>query len=273
MKKHIVFSLACFVLFSCFSAYAQTSLNSILSDDVAEELLKNGKIEYSSYMKEYTPKLFLNKAQLGEKTASYWEESGKTQKPVFYFEGIYLTKKAVATEKGKDMEEITKNVRALSTLAGVEYYSNTRKKMRILYEESYAVNNPEERKRIEDPVNEEPNGQVIYSEQKDSTFGKFLYKYTYFQRDNELLIRITNVDNLTFAGIKIIKPENMMTSILLYDLGDYYLTYTLIKVDVISVSIIENKMTKSFQARAEAMFSWLLTVFDKIDEKNLKGLN
>ena len=259
MKKHIVFSLACFVLVGCFSAYAQTSLNSILSDDVAEELLKNGKIEYSSYMKEYTPKLFLNKAQLGEKTASYWEESGKTQKPVFYFEGIYLTKKAVATEKGKDMEEITKNVRALSTLAGV-------------YEESYAVNNPEERKRIEDPVNEEPNGQVIYSEQKDSTFGKFLYKYTYFQRDNELLIRITNVDNLTFAGIKIIKPENMMTSILLYDLGDYYLTYTLIKVDVISVSIIENKMTKSFQARAEAMFSWLLTVFDKIDEKNLKGL-
>jgi hypothetical protein len=32
-------------------------------------------------------------------------------------------------------------------------------------------------------------------------------------------------------------------------------------------------MTKSFAARAEAMFSWLLTVFDKIDEKNLKGLN
>ena len=64
----------------------------------------------------------------------------------------------------------------------------------------------------------------------------------------------------------------MMTSILLYDLGDYYLTYTLIKVDVISVSLLENKMTKSFAARAEAMFSWLLTVFDRIDEKNLKGL-
>ncbi len=275
MKRHIVLSLfaACFVLFQCFSVYAQTSLNTILSDDVAEELLKNGKIEYSSYMKEYTPKLFLNNAQLGEKTASYWEESGKTQTPVFYFEGIYLTKKAVPTEKGKDMEEITRSVRALSTLEGVEYYSNTRKKMRILYEESYAVNNPEERKRIDDPVDENPEGQVIYSLQKDSTFGRFLYKYTYFQRDNELLIRITNVDNLSFAGIKIIKPENMMTSILLYDLGDYYLTYTLIKVDVISVSIIENKMTKSFAARAEAMFSWLLTVFDKIDEKNLNGLN
>ena len=271
MKKHIVVSLACFVLFQCF-AYAQTSLNSILSDDVAEELLKNGKIEYSAYMKEYTPKLFLNKAQLGEKTATYWEESGKTQTPVFYFEGIYLTKKAVPTEVGKDMDEITKSVRALSTLEGVEYYSNTRKKMRVLYEESYAVNNPEERKRIEDPVNEDPNGQVIYSEQKDSTFGKFLYQYTYFQKDNELLIRITNYDTLSFAGIKIIKPENMMTSILLYDLGDYYLTYTLIKVDVISVSLLENKMTKSFAARAEAMFSWLLTVFDRIDEKNLKGL-
>ena len=64
----------------------------------------------------------------------------------------------------------------------------------------------------------------------------------------------------------------MMTSILIYDLGDYYVTYTLIKVDVISVSIIENKMKKSFAARAEAMFSWLLTVFDKIDEKNLNGL-
>ena len=99
MKKHIVFILACFVIFGCFSAYAQTSLNSILSDDVAEELLKNGKIEYSSYMKEYTPKLFLNNAQLGEKTASYWEESGKTQKPVFYFEGIYLTKKSCCYRK------------------------------------------------------------------------------------------------------------------------------------------------------------------------------
>lgn len=274
MKRYIGFSLfsACFVLLSCFCVYAQTSLNDILSDEIAEELLKNGKIEHSSYMKEYTPCLGLKNTELGEKTATYWEESGKTTEPVFYYEGIYLTKKKAATEKGANIDELSNHVRALSTLEGVEYYSNTRKKMRILYEESYAVNNPEERLRIDDPVDENPDGQVIYSIQKDSTFGKFLYKYSYFKRGNELLIRITNLDNLSFAGIKIIKPENMMTSILIYDLGDYYVTYTLIKVDVISVSIIENKMKKSFAARAEAMFSWLLTVFDKIDEKNLNGL-
>jgi len=274
VKKHIAFKLflACSVMLPCINAHAQTSLNTILPENIAEELLKNGKIEYSSYMEEYTPSLFLLNTELGDKTTSYWEESGKTQEPVFYFEGIYLTKKNPETEKGKNIEEIAKNVRALSTLEGVEYYSNTRKKMRILYEESYSVNNPEERKRIEDPVDENPDGQVIYSIQRDSTFGKFLYKYSYFLKDNELLIRITNIDNLTFAGLKIIKPENMMTSIHLYDLGDYYVTYTIIKVDVISVSIIENKMKKSFKARAEAMFSWLLTVFDKIDDANQKEL-
>ena len=92
------------------------------------------------------------------------------------------------------------------------------------------------------------------------------------QNKNEMLINITNIDSLSLLGVKIIKPENMVSTILVYDTGDYYVTYALVEVDIMSVSIIENKMKKSFEARTEALFTWLLSVFSEIDEKNLKAL-
>lgn len=275
-QKNAKFYSTCFMLLFSFNALAnvevKSSLEKILSDEIANELLKNGKIEKSSYIKEYTPHLFLD-SELGREVPNYWKLSGKTQEPVFYFEGLYLTKKTPSTNPGKNIQEVSKNVRSISTLEGVEYYSNSRKKMRILYEESFAVNNPNERMRISDPIEKNADNQVIYALQRDSTFGRFLYKYSYKQKKNEMLINITNIDNLTLAGIKIIKPENMVSSIIVYDLGDYFVTYTLIEVDVISVSVIENKMKKSFAARAEALFAWLSSVFDKIDKMNSTELS
>lgn len=270
-KYFVKLFFVCALLVFALNASAQTELNELLPAEVAEELLANGKIECSSYMKEYTPHLFLN-TELGKECTKFWGKTERTKDPVFYFEALFLTKKEPSTEEGTNIADISKRVRSLSSLEGLEYYSNTKKKMRVLYEESYSVISPEDRTRIEDPVNEDANGQVIYSLQKDSTFGKFLYQYSYLQNKNEMLINITNIDSLSLLGVKIIKPENMVSTILVYDTGDYYVTYALVEVDIMSVSIIENKMKKSFEARTEALFTWLLSVFSEIDEKNLKAL-
>ncbi|MCQ2594380.1 MAG: hypothetical protein MJ196_03870 [Treponemataceae bacterium] len=243
------------------------SLQQLLSSQTAAELLKTGKIERTIYMEDYTPQLF-PKTALGVEASRIWENSGKSKKPVFYHEGLYLTKKECPTKAGANLDRLSKVVRAISSLEGIEYYSNTRKRMRILYEESYAVDGPASKNRIADPTEGSADGAEIYAVQKDSTFGRFVYKYSYQQNETEVLSKVANIDPLSLMGIKIINPDDLLISLLVSDLGDYYLVYTLIETDVISMSMIENKLKLSFAARADALYGWLSKVFVEIDEEN-----
>lgn len=265
--KKLSFILAFFVI--CSFCFAQSkSLEQLFSSKIVEELLKNEKIERTIYMEDYTPQLF-PKTPLGIEASKIWENSGKNTKPVFYHEGLYLTKKNCPTEPGKNLEKLSKVVRSISSLEGIEYYSNTRKRMRILYEESYAIDSPKTKQKIADPIEGSADGAEIYALQKDSTFGRFVYKYSYQQNQTEVLSKVSNIDPLSLMGIKIINPDELLISLLVSDLGDYYLVYTLIETDVVSMSMIENKLKRSFAARADALYGWLSKVFVEIDNENL----
>ena len=253
----------------CSFCFAESkSLEQLFSTQIVEELLKNEKIERTIYMEEYTPQLF-PKTPLGIEASKIWENSGKNTKPVFYHEGLYLTKKNCPTKPGQNLDKLSKVVRSISSLEGIEYYSNTRKRMRILYEESYAIDDPKTKQKIADPIEGSADGAEIYALQKDSTFGRFVYKYSYQQNQTEVLSKVSNIDPLTLLGVKIINPDELLISLLVSDLGDYYLVYTLIETDVVSMSMIENKLKRSFAARADALYGWLSKVFVEIDNENL----
>ena len=64
-------------------------------------------------------------------------------------------------------------MRSVSTLQGLEYYSASRDEMRLLFEESWAVEDEDSKEPLPDPlVSAIPAEDSIYVHQKDKSFGK-----------------------------------------------------------------------------------------------------
>lgn len=269
MKKYL-FVLALFA--SAFFAFAQQSLETLLSADVVKTLRDKGSIQNVVYGEPYTPHLYPD-TDLAKATATRWQTSGKTNEPTFSYEALFLLQKQNPTEAGADIEQISKIMRSISKLEGIQYYSNSRKKYREMYKLSYCIDAPDTKVKIADPIDGSADGLSIYALQEDSTFGKFVYQYNFRQTENELMVNSCNIDALSLIGIKIIKPNDFHYSILLHDAGDAIMMYALIQTDVISLSMIEEKLKVSFAARVEALKDWFYGEYRKIDENRLGNVN
>ena len=225
-------AIICLFLFAGFLfAEENLSLDDIFSNDIAEELRTEKKIEKTVYMEDYEPSLF-PKTAIGNTMPALWENSGKTTKPVFYYEALKFFEKNNPTEVGAEIDEISAILRSISSLEGMEYYSPSRKKMRTLYEESYVIASPEDKTKVRDPVEGSADGLSLYAIQKDLTFGRYIYKYDYKENKNEVLTICSNYETIRFVGIPIIQPGDLIISIEIVDLGDSMVLYALVESDV-----------------------------------------
>lgn len=258
-------AVLCVLLFDFSLLVAEKlTLEDIFSADVAEELRNEKKIEKTVYMEEYEPNL-VPKTAIGKTLPSLWADSGKTSKPVFYYEALKYYEKKTPTEAGAEIDDISVILRSISSLEGMEYYSPSRKKMRTLYDESYVIASPEDKTKVPDPIEGSADGVSLYAIQKDLTFGRYVYKYDYRQNEKEVLTICSNYDAIRFLGIPIIKSEDLIITIDIVDLGDSMVLYALVESDVASVSMIENKLKKSFAARVEALSIWFEEMYSKLN--------
>ncbi len=264
MTRKLIAVICLFLLAGCLFAEGNLSLSDIFSADIVEQLQSEKKIEKTVYMEEYEPSLF-PKTALGTTVPSLWEKSGKTTKPVFYYEALTIFEKKNPTEVGAEIKDISVIMRSISSLEGMEYYSPSRKKMRTLYDESYVIASPEDKTKIPDPVEGSADGLSLYAVQKDLTFGRYIYEYNYKENQNEVLTICSNYDAIRFLGIPIIKADNLIISTEILDLGDTMVMYALVEADVASVSLIENKLKKSFAARVEALSTWFAEMYSKLN--------
>jgi hypothetical protein len=135
--------------------------------------------------------------------------------------------------------------------------------MRTLYEKSYAVDGSETRKRIEDPVDGSADGQTVLAIQKDLTFGEYLYQYDYRETENTVAFYSKNRETLSYAIFDLIDPEALRTSLVVYDMGDYLLIYNLTRVSFTAIPGMESKIKASFTTRAEAVYKWFISEYEK----------
>lgn len=262
MKYFFIF----FLTFLCFTLSSQgdASLIEKLAEIVphqARELVKNEKvlcIKYGDY-KEGDDILF-NSTLL-----SRIQKESKLKNAIFDLQALYFFKKG-----GKDKtKNILKILSSVSELKGLQYYSSSRKKNRLLYKDSYAVSRVEVKKnkfkytRIKDPIDKIKDGNSIFVLQKDSTFGKNIYEYRYFQEENGTACVIGNVEPIYYYSFKLIEKQEFTTLLLIYDLGDYILIYANTKANIKKVLGIEQKIKNSFLNRLEAVCSWFLEKYNE----------
>ena len=233
----------CFMVLGFFCLISHAFSTNALSEEVFDELRRKGQIQNTFYKESFEPAL-TPKTPLAQKLRDNFL---KRKTPAFVCESLYLVEKA-------DFSRSSVALRSFSALKNLEYYSHSKKKMRTLYSDCYAVDG--KKKPLPDPVEGNCDGKTFNVIMNDSTFGKHLYEYKFYENEAEVAFESKNMDSFFLAIVKVLGAEKMTVSLSAVDMGDDVLLYVLFGVDFFATKSIEDTLTASFLARINVLYDW-----------------
>ena len=146
---------------------------------------------------------------------------------------------------------------SIKTMKGIEYYSQSRKKMRTLFTESYGISNLDDQEPLADPVVETiPSVLNRLLLQTDKTFGENLYETIYRSDKDVIWINMTNKTKMKYKFIPMLKPEKMSVNLFVLQIEDGLLFYGITAAETFSFLGLERAKKESFYNRMKAMYNW-----------------
>ena len=235
-------------------------LEDIIDSKYINELKENNKISRFFTEKDNSDFQFYPDLELSKNATKNWK-STRQDKPNFTIESIYRLEKSKTEFAGENIEKIIfedakikKILRSISKMEGIEYYSNSRKRTEVLYSKAYTVNNPTERKKIEDNFNYLEN--PIYVLLDDKSFGEYLSVINNDSKGFENCFEYLNIDNINYGIIKAVEPNNMQVFLDVINCEDEIIVYVFIQSKMDVPAIFKSKIYDSFVARTDALFEW-----------------
>lgn len=186
--------------------------------------------------------------------------------PNIAVETLYLYKKPTPAYGWTETQRINlfNRMIALSTLAGTEYFSESRGIMRTFYESSHVVDNPSNRRQLPDPVFLTPPASFsLYARQTDLTFGDNIYRYNFVATQDAFFFTMENITALTVARIPVVGRNRLRSIMAVIDCGDYLLIYAVSMARAASTLGMGDRISSSFGNRAQAILQWFT---DRADE-------
>lgn len=239
-------------------------LKKLLPADTLNRLLANAdssgnaKLSQMLYSQKHMTATLLPQSSIAQSVFSAWQNP----KTVFMIETLYLYKKP--QHSAADLSAANDILHSVSTLEGIQYYSSSRKKMRTLYEKSYAVHpivTAKGKGFEKTPDNLTAKEQLVL--QKDLTFGEYIYKYSYKKTDGGVGFVCENTQTLTYGIFSLVDPYNMNVALAVHDAGDYLLIYANTRANFVKLPGITNKLQNSFSTRADALYNWFIGEYKK----------
>lgn len=170
-------------------------------------------------------------------------------------------------DSGASLLKLYNLLRSISRMKGIEYYSASRRRMRTLFAESYAIDGPVKRQRVPDPLVEEiPPSATLYVFQQDLTFGSNTYRseYLYDEQEGVLALRNENLTPMRYLGMTMVKPAQNLTWLVLIPYEGNLLFYGLACARAVSFFGLEKTKEDSFYNRLKAIYGWYAAEVGKI---------
>lgn len=235
------------------------SIESLFSSDTVLQLVKTGRMQRSFYGKKNVKLELFPDTQAGRDTAANWD--GKKE-PVFIVESLYLI--PVTDEKTTaDINDISLVLRSFSKMTGMRYYSNSRKRYETLYTDVHCVNNPEEKKSVPDPLDVSADALVSYVYQKDRSLSGCVYRFSFFQTQNEIGVSAVNTEEVQYKGFSILKPEHLVLNVHAVQTKEGIVFCILVRADAAKIPLVSEKLAKSYGSRADAIYEWCVSLLKK----------
>jgi hypothetical protein len=189
--------------------------------------------------------------------------------PNLFVESISLYRRPSA-ERWSETEQISlfNQLIALSTLEGIQYYSESRKTMRVFYESSQVIDDPVGKNPLPDPVYRTlPDSLVLYARQKDLTFGENLYRFSYRTGDDFIFFVQENMTPMNAGIIPVVGKNKCRTIVAIIDTGDSLVVYSAAMAKASSIPGMGDRIGASFTNRINAVFQWFTRRADGVFQK------
>ena len=188
--------------------------------------------------------------------------------PSVTVETLHLYKKPSGAERpsmsAAEEASLFNEVLALSTLAGIQYFSASRGAMRTFYETSIVIDGPSTKKPVNDPSFFLPPRELtIYARQKDLTFGDNVYKYDFYHQRGSIIFIQENLTALTAGIIPAVGKNRLRSVVAVLDAGEYLLVYAVSMARTASVPGMNERVGNSFSNRVEAIIHWFTNQADR----------
>jgi hypothetical protein len=247
-----------------------------LLDPVRAEALERGDVLTGLQLRDPAPRLSLRNPRLAALTERLMAEV----RPSMMAENLRLYRKregagGAGTGAGwteAERRAVYNRALALSSLAGLEYYSSSRGAMRVFYETSQVIDGPDSRQPLADPhYAEPPEHTVLYARQKDLTFGDNIYRYECYAWEDAIVLVQENMTAMTIGIIPAIAKHRLRSLAVIVDAGPYLVLYTFVLARAASLPGMGTRIGASFTTRIDAIAAWFQRQADRALEDALTG--
>jgi hypothetical protein len=262
--KQVTFPVFTFLFSMVFAeSISGHNLTDFISAVQARALL-TGETPVETQFKDPSPLLMPRHSGLKKHIDTLQEEL----EPSIMVETLHIYEKPREAEKttwsAVEETRLYNSVLALSTLAGLQYYSVSRGVMRTFYETSSVIDGPVTKKPLPDPVfNRPPVELTLYARQKDLTFGDNIYQYDFYSSDGVMIFVQQNLTSLTAGIIPAVGKNNLRSVVAILDAGEYLLIYAASMAKTVALPGMRERVGNSFANRAEAVLHWFKDQADK----------
>ena len=264
MKRRTVFLAGLFLLLG-MQIFCQNQ-NSVLKDEILAELEAKGSIKQLFQSSEDFELTLTPDTDYCRMAANSWNLS---EKPNLVSENLFLVKKEELKEKSSSPEDVvfstekvSKIVRSISKMKGMEYFSNGDQRWETLYHQAYVCKSVKEKDTpLPDVLEGSADGLKIYAFLEDNSFGKSVYSVNYVQNEKEVGFFLTNAESWTYAFVKALNPENVKINMVVIDNGDSYIVYMVLFARHKKVPLLGDRIQKSLANRIDAIYNWFKLQF------------
>jgi len=254
MKKTWLTTLVSLAALTATPLTAQTPLPdagsyfSFLKPADREILLGQGELSASGTRSSTLP--FGPKAPFASILSSALTVSGATVAQ----EGFYLfPRPAGEVELG-----IYNALNAVASMAGIQYYSLSQKKMETLVLASWRVEAAGKAAKIADPVfTQIPAYQRTVVFQKDNRLGDGYSELVYQWEPGRLTLTMKNLGELKYGFLPLVAPGNLQMVFVVIPLADKVALYAAMDVKTASLFGLEHSKDENFRNRMRALAGWL----------------
>jgi hypothetical protein len=264
VKKHKK-NILCFAFALLnLNVHAAPSIDALLTPDGAAKLFSE-ELLTAAHFDDLTLLYAPRDARLG-----FAIEAIKSEiKPNILIESLcYYKKPEGAGEWGaEDRTKLFNGITALSTLAGLKYYSPSRRRVLTFYEASNIIDSPQNKTKLPDPLwtnKEIPENLTLYTEQKDLTFGNNIYKLDFIVEPDVILFYQRNATTLYYGIIPVLGKNKLCSLVALLDTEGAILIYMVSMADAVSFPGMKNRVASSFSSRSRAVLDWFSSKADAV---------
>lgn len=244
MKKLFLICLSVFCVSAAFSQNVKTRIH----DDGTNELKLKPQTEYDEIINS-------SRVLKAEKNFPFIYES------LYHLSKDDLKKSSNSSDDEIDINDVSRVLRSVSKMQGMNYFSTTKNKTLVLYDKAYMIESINSKKRIPDQNSGNANGQISYCYQKDNSFSDIFYRLNYYQNENTMLAVFSTTNTIGIGPIKAIAPENLKIFIYVEDKGDEILLYLCTDLDSVKFPGIKGQITESMTSRMDAVYNWFIKQF------------